>query len=237
MQHRTRVVFQLTALCVLLAAYSFAADTAYLTIVHGIPGRDIADDANPGLPIDVLINGDTCLPRNLAFGLSDGPLSFAPGTYDVLISEANTLAPCTNPPIITSRVTLKPGETVSAVAAISGTQPTLLEFVDNLAPVPPGNARFILANAADAPALQATLTQLFVKTPQTFTVTADPRKQDKVGVPAGVYMVQVTAVGSTTVLASEQITLADQSADFFYATGETVNNSIELVTRTVRAVF
>lgn len=237
MQRRTRVVFQLAALCVLLAAYSFAADTAYLTIVHGIPGRDVADNLNPGFPIDVLINGDTCLPRNLTFGLSNGPLSLSPGTYEVLISEANALAPCTNPPIITSRVTLNPGASVSAVPAISGTHPTLLSFIDNLAPVPPGNARFILAHAADAPALQATLTQLFVKNPKTFTVTADPGKQDKVGVPAGVYMVEVTTVGSTTVLASEQITLADQSADFSYATGESVNNSIALVTKTVREVF
>jgi len=237
MPHRTRVFVQLAALCVLLAAYSFAADNAYLTIVHGIPGRDVADNLNPGFPIDVLINGDTCLPRNLTFGNSSGPLSFPAGTYEVLISESNTLAPCTNPPIITSRVTLKPGASVSAVAAISGTQPTLLQFIDNLAPVPPGNARFIFAQAADAPALQATLTQLFVKSPKTFTVTAEPGKQEKVGVPAGVYLVQVTAVGSTTVLASEQITLADQSADFTYATGESVNNSVELVTKALRAVF
>ena len=237
MKHRTRVVFQLAALCVLLGAYSFAANTAYLTIVHGIPGRDVADNLNPGFPIDVLINGDTCLPRNLAFGQSSGPFSFSPGTYEVLISEANTLAPCTNPPIITSRVTLNPGASVSVVPAISGTQPTLLPFTDNLAPVPPGNARFILAQAANAPALQATLTQLFIKNPKTFTVTAGPGKQQSIGVPYGTYLVEITAVGSTTVLASEQIVLADQSANFTYAAGETANNSIALATKIVREVF
>jgi len=237
MQHRTRVFVQLAALCVLLGAYSFAADNAYLTIVHGIPGRDIADNLSPAFPIDVLINGDTCLPRNLAFGNNSGPLTFPRGTYEVLISEANTLAPCTNPPIITSRVTLTPGASVSVVAAISGTQPTLLPFIDNLAPVPPGNARFIFAQAADAPALQATLTQLLVKNPKTFTITADPGMQGRIGVPAGTYLVQVTAVGSTTVLASEQIVLADQSVDFTYVAGETANNSIALVTKIVREVF
>lgn len=237
MNRRTRVVSQLAALCLLLGAYSFAADNAYLTIVHGIPGRDIADNLNPGFPIDVLINGETCLPRNLTFGLSNGPFSFLPGAYEVLISEANTLAPCTNPPIITSRVTLSPGASVSAVASIRGTQPTLLQFTDSLGPVPPGNARFIFAQAADAPALQATLTQLFVKNPKTFTVTADPGKQQKIGVPAGTYLVQVTAAGSTTVLASEQIVMGDQSADFTYAAGETSNNSIALVTKIVRGVF
>jgi len=62
MSFRTRVVTQLVALCVLLAGYGFAADSAYLYIVHGIPGRDIADNLNPGLPIDVLIDS-TCLAR------------------------------------------------------------------------------------------------------------------------------------------------------------------------------
>ncbi|MGA9074404.1 MAG: hypothetical protein WBP65_00705 [Candidatus Sulfotelmatobacter sp.] len=77
MKLRTRVVLQLAALCFVLAAYSFAADNAHLYIVHGIPGRDIADNLNPGLPIDVLING-TCLARGLTFDNTSGPLSFPP---------------------------------------------------------------------------------------------------------------------------------------------------------------
>lgn len=126
MKLRTRVVLQLAALCFVLAAYSFAADNAHLYIVHGIPGRDIADNLNPGLPIDVLING-TCLARGLTFDNTSGPLSFSAGIYDVQIGHANTLAPCTNSPIIDSQVTLSSGASVSAVAAISGGKPTLLQ--------------------------------------------------------------------------------------------------------------
>ena len=152
MKLRTRVCFQLAALCFVLAAYSFAADNAYLYIVHGIPGRDIADNVNPGFPIDVLIDGESCLARGLTFDNTSGPLSFAAGTYRVQISEDNTLAPCTNPVIILdSEVTLKSGESVSAVAAISGGEPTLLLFTDNLSPLPPGYGRFVLAQTADAP--------------------------------------------------------------------------------------
>ena len=81
------------------------------------------------------------------------------------------------------------------------------------------------------------MTQLFVKNPKTFIVTADPGKQQKIGVPVGTYLVQVTAVGSTTVLASEQIVMADQSAAFTYAAGATSNNSLALVTKIVRGVF
>jgi hypothetical protein len=237
MKLRTRVCLQLAALCFVLAAYSFAADNAYLYIVHGIPGRDIADNLNPGFPIDVLIDGKECLARGLTFANTSGPLSFAAGTYDVQISEDNTLAPCTNPVILDSEVTLKAGENVSAVAAISGGEPTLLLFTDNLASVPPGNARFVIAEAADAPALQATLTQLYVKSPRTFTVMVSPGTQQKIGVPFGTYLVQVVATSSATVLASEQIDLIDQSVTFTYAAGEAANNSVGLVNRTVRDVF
>jgi hypothetical protein len=86
MKLRTRVFVQLVALCFVLAAYGFAADNAYLYIVHGIPGRDIADNLNPGFPVDVLISG-TCLARGLTFGNTTGPLSFSTGTYDVQVSS------------------------------------------------------------------------------------------------------------------------------------------------------
>ena len=233
----TRVVLQLATLCCVLAAYGFAADTAYLYIVHGIPGRDVADNLNPGLPIDVLLNGVSCQPRGLTFGSTNGPLSFPTGTYEVQISEANTLAPCTNPPLVDSQVTLTSGASVSVVAAISGGQPTLLKFADNLSPVTPGNARFIFAHAADAPALQATLTQLNVKDAKKFIVTVSPGKQQAISIPDGMYMVQVVAVGSSTVLASEQIGVADQSATFTYAAGEATNNVLGLVSKTVQGVF
>jgi hypothetical protein len=51
------------------------------------------------------------------------------------------------------------------------------------------------------------------------------------------YMVQVVAVGSSTVLASEQIGVADQSATFTYAAGEATNNVLGLVSKTVQGVF
>jgi len=236
MKLRTRVVTQLAALCFVLGAYGFAANNAYLYIVNGIPGRDIADNLNPGFPMDILIDGE-CVARGLSFGNTSGPLSFSAGTYSVQISEANTLAACTNAPLIDSQVALTSGTSVSAVAAISRGQTTLLQFNDNLSPVKPGNARFTLAAAADAPALQATLTQLFVKHPKTFTVMASAGLQQAISVPDGTYLVQVLAAGSTAVLASEQIGFADQSATFTYAAGEATNGSVGLINRTVRDVF
>jgi hypothetical protein len=237
MKLRTRVVSQLAALLLVLGAFSFASNNAYLYIVHGIPGRDIADNLNPGFPIDILVNGKSCLVRGLTFGNSSGPFTLAAGTYDVQISMANTLSPCTNAVLIDSQVTLTPGENLSAVATISSTQPVLLQLTDDLGPVSPGNGRYVLIDSADAPALQATLTQVGVKNPQTFTISANPGAQTAMGVPAGEYLVQITAVGSTTVLTSQQIDLADQSVTLSYATGEQLNNTVELVNRVVRDVF
>jgi hypothetical protein len=236
MKLRTRVFAQLAALLLALGASAFA-DNAYLYIVHGIPGRDLAENFNPGLPVDILVNGKSCLARGLTFGNTAGPFTLAIGTYDVQISLANTLAPCTNSPVIDAQVPLSSGASVSAVAAISGGQPALLQFDDNLAPVISGAARFVFANSADAPELQVTLTQLFGKHPKTFTVTANPGAQSNASVPPGTYLVQVVAVGSTTVLASEQIFLADRSANFVYAAGDAANNSVSLINRIIRDVF
>jgi len=236
MKLRTRVVLQLAALCFVLSAFGLAADNGYLYIVHGIPGRDIADNLNPGFPVDILLNGN-CLQRGLSFDSTSGPLSFAAGTYDLQISEANTLTPCSGSPVIDSQVTLAAGASVSAVLAISSGQPTLLSFADDLSPVAPGNARFVFAHAADAPALHVTLTQLYIKNPKTFTVTVNPGSEQAITVPTDTYQVQVVVSGGTTVLTSEQIALPDQSATFTYAAGQEANNSVGLINRTVRDVF
>ncbi len=236
MKLRTRVFAQVAALCFVLAAYGFAADDAYLYIVHGIPGRDVAANLSPSLPIDILIEG-VCQSRGLSFGSTDGPLAFTPGTYSVQISEANTLAPCTNTPLIETSVTLSADATVSAVAAVNTGKPGVLIFTDDLEAVTAGDARFVLANAADAAELQATLTQVGVTKPKSYTVTADPAKETAINVPAGTYTVQVVLSRSTTVLASDTINLPEQSATFGYAAGETSNGSLGLVNKTVLGVF
>jgi len=101
------------------------------------------------------------------------------------------------------------------VTAISGGQPTLLTFTDNLSPVTPGNARFVFANAADAPPLQANLTLVGGK--NKYKVTASSGRQQAITVPEGIYLVQVVVAGESTVLASEQVGLIGQSATFTYA--------------------
>ncbi len=236
MKLRTRVVMQLAALCLATVASSFAANNAYINFVNAIPGLDIAGNVSPAYPIDVLISG-TCIPRNLAYGTVGGPYSFSPGTYDVQISEANTLAPCTNPTIASLSVTLAAGTTVSAVATLSAGQPTLLQFSNELGKVTAGNARFVFSQSAEAGTLEATLTQVGVSKPKTYTVTAAAGKDEETTVPAGTYLVQIFVSGGSTVLTSETIILPAQSATFSYASGETSNSSIGLINKTVDGLF
>ncbi len=236
MRLRTRVVLQLAALFLALGA-SALAQNAYLYVVHALPGRDLADNLNPQLPVDILIDGKSCLTHSLTFGNTTSPYTLAAGTYEVQISLADTLAPCTNPAVLDSQVTLTAGESITAVAAISSTQPVLQLFTENLVSVVPGNARFVFVNSADAPALEATLIQVGVKNPLTFTGSANPGAQTYIAVPAGEYLIQITEVGSTNVLTSQTMSLADQSIVFSYASGETLNKTVQLVNRTVRDVF
>jgi hypothetical protein len=237
MNLRTSVILQLAAVWLALAVSSFAADNAYLYIVHGVPGRDIGASFNPGFPVDISINGD-CLVRGLTFDNTSGPLSFTPGTYEVQVSEANSLAACTNPPAVTAQVALAGGASVSAVAALnSAGQPSVLQFSDDFSSVAAGEARFVFADAADSPGLEATLTKVGVKDPPVLSVKANAGAEGHVTVASGVYLIQVYAAGNTTVLASEQIALNNQSVTLTYAVGEAANSSIGLINRVVRDVF
>lgn len=232
----SRAALQLAVVCLALSAASFAADNAYLYIVHGIPGRDVAANLNPGLPIDVQLNDDVCYVKGLGFGSTSGPLTLPAGRLEVKISWANSLAPCTNPSVVDTKVTLSADKNVSAVVALDGSgAPSLVTFTDNLSTVTAGNGRLIIANAADAPALQLTLTQLGVKDPITHTYTANPGKEITVDLPVGSYSLQTTSGTTTTLLGN--VIADNQSVDLTYIVGSASNNSVSLVTRVIRDVF
>src|SRR5579864_1084438 len=141
MTNRIRLILALALLCAASTAV-YASDNAYLYLVQGIPGRDYSSVTDPEFPVDVLINDEVCSVHGLSYGAIFGPLTFVPGTYDVKISVANTLAPCTNAPVVEKTVTLDSGNTVSAVFALSDSAtPTLLTFTNNFSTVSANNAR------------------------------------------------------------------------------------------------
>ena len=82
MKLRETLASLMLATCVSLGANAFAAEDANLYFVHGIPGRDVAANAEPTFPVDVPINDEVCYLHGFTFGGTNGPLTVPPGEYD-----------------------------------------------------------------------------------------------------------------------------------------------------------
>jgi len=242
MSVHSRIALQLLALCLTLGAVGFAADAtppdASLYVVHGIPGRVVSADVNPGFPVDVLLNDQVCTIHGLAFTGSIGPLTLPPGDYDIKISPANTLAPCTNSPQVETTVKLPAGGAATGALALSNGTPALLTFADNLKTVTAGQGRVIIANAADAGTLDLALTSLpITKTSKTRKFTLAPGAETTLELPIGGYSLVATASGGTTPLVTGIVIFDNQSTELVYFVGSPTDNSVTLVTRLIRDVF
>ena len=235
MKNRIRLVFGLTLLCTTLTTALSASESAYLYLVQGVPGRDNSATTDPQFPVDVLINDETCYVRGLTYGTIQGPLTFVPGTYDVKISVANSLAPCRNAPIVDSSVTLDAGQNVSAVFALSSSgAPELTKFTNNFSTVSTNTARIEFALAADSAAVQVTFQN--TSTQKTYKYSANPGELLIEILPAGSYTVSVSQ-GTSTLVPSTALGLSSQSATLLFATGEARNNTVNLQIKTVKDVI
>jgi hypothetical protein len=235
MRIRIGAVLSLTALCLALSPLSFAAGDAYIYFVHGIPGRDVATNLDPNFPVDVLLNDDLCIERQITFGAIIGPLALPAGAYDVKVSPANLFVPCSNTPIAETTVTLKADEDVTVLTALNTKgQPAILNLANNLSEISADQARIVLTNAADAPALQVTV-QL-VNSSQQYNYTVNPGQKVLASLPAGDYTIEVQA-NSTVLVPAEPVVLASLSDNLIYAVGESSNGSVMLIIKTVRNVL
>jgi len=54
------------------ASAGTTTQNATFLVVHGIPGRDVAETADPLLPVDVLVAGKYCLLSGLTYGSISG---------------------------------------------------------------------------------------------------------------------------------------------------------------------
>jgi hypothetical protein len=232
----SRTALQLTVLCLAMTAASIAADNGYLYVVHGVPGRDVAATLNPGWPVDISFNDDGCSIKGLVFASTSGPLSLPPGKIEIKISVADTLTPCSNPPLIDTTIGLLAGKNATAVIALNSSgAPSVVTFADNLDTVTAGDGRLIFAHAADAPALQFTVTELGVKDPTTHTYTVNPGKEIMVNLPVGTYA--VTTTSGTTTISLGNLSVDNQAVNLVYIVGSAGNDSVGLINRLIRDVL
>lgn len=137
-----------------LAFSALASAQVSLRVVHGIPGRDIAPTVDPDLPVDILVNDAVCLASGFPFGESIGPFSLPGGTYNVKVSLANTLEPCSGDAVIDADVPLNDGENATIVAHLTETgMPTAGKFLNDTSAPDEGLARVTAHHLAAAPAV------------------------------------------------------------------------------------
>ena len=222
------------ALCHVSAAQAQNAPASFL-VVHGIPGRDVAESLDPLLPVDVLVAGKYCLLQGLTYGTIAGPFDIPAGTYSVAVSLANPLAPCSNSAVISANVTLTAGEYGAVVAAISTKgAPTAEVYPIDVTPVAPGNQRFITAHAADAPAVVVKAVSIG-KNSEKAKFVLKPGQENSTTVPTrGEF--ELSAAAGSTIIGPVIVNPGTQADIFTVAVGSATTGSATLLTKIIPSV-
>ena len=123
-------------------ASASTADTAQLSVLHGIPDT----------PDDVYVNGDLTLddfqPGDLA-----GPLELPAGDYEVALTAPDA-ADASSPALGPATITLAAGKNYTAVAHLTEAgENTLTLFTNDTSQTAPGQGRVTVRHVAAAPAV------------------------------------------------------------------------------------
>jgi hypothetical protein len=209
--------------------------SASFVVVHGIPGRDVAESLDPLLPVDVLVAGKYCLLQGLTYGTIAGPFDIPAGTYSVAISLANPLAPCGNAAVISANVTLGSGEYGAVVAALSTSgAPTAEVYPIDVTPVTAGMQRFITAHAADAPAVTVKAVSIG-KDPEKVKFPLKPGHENSTMVPQRAEF-ELSAAAGGTVLGPVIVKPGSQADILTVAVGSATTGSATLLTKIIPSV-
>ncbi|WP_460683097.1 DUF4397 domain-containing protein [Modestobacter lapidis] len=190
----------------LFAATPAMADshTATVSILHGVPG----------VTVDVYANGEELIP-DFAPGTLTDPLSLPAGEYDLAIYPAGADPSSTEPAAAAEDVAVPAGANATVVAHLTADgAPVLTPFVNDVSPVPAGEARVTVRHTAAAPAVD-------VRAGGTVVVPGltNPNEASLV-VPAGTITADVTLAGTDTVaIGPADLALAEGTNTIVYAWG------------------
>jgi hypothetical protein len=194
-----------------------AADTASVSVVHGIPKT----------PVNVFVNGKLTL-DNFKPGTVAGPLSLPAGQYQVKVFPAANKAG-TGTPVISATAQVPAGASISLVAHLTaGGKPTLTPFVNDVSKLSPGQARIIVRHTAAAPAVDVRAGG----TPVIKGLT-NP-KQQVLNLPAATVKADVVLAGTSTVaIGPADVALKEGTATIVYAIGSAEQKTLGLVVQTI----
>ncbi|MFF7250280.1 DUF4397 domain-containing protein [Embleya sp. NPDC008237] len=197
-------------------APAHAADTATVSVLHGIPGPTV----------DVYANGRQLLPDFKPGTLTD-PQQLPAGSYEVKVFKDNEGPAGT--PALQKTVDVPAGANATLVAHLGpdGT-PMLSAFVNDTTPIAAGKARVTVRHVAAAPAVDVRADGTPV-----FTNLTNP-KEAKADVAAGTVKADVTLAGTSTVaLGPADLNLAEGTNTIVYAYGGANDKSLALKTQTI----
>jgi hypothetical protein len=192
------------ALLVLGASPATAADTATVSILHGVPDT----------PVDVYANGERLIDDFQPGTLTD-PLELPAGSYDLALFPADA-ADGSGSPLLSANDVNVPAGANATVAAHLGADgaPTLTPFVNDTSAVPAGQARVVVRHTAAAPAVDVRAGGQVVAPGLT-----NP-KEAALTVPAGTVSADVVLAGTSTVaLGPADLDLAEGTTTVVYAWG------------------
>jgi hypothetical protein len=210
-----------------------------LLIVHGIEGSDLGPDFLPTLPINVSLDGKCLTGAGESFGAVLGPYPVSVGHHKVVISLANPLKPCSNAAVISTTAGLTAGQQYAIVAEESSAGP-VAAFVDltEQTPVPLGAARAVIFHAANAPAVDVTLTDVKGKTVQTFSDIAPGSRVSGDIAPFASLSADVLPTGTSTVVAGPHtFSAAGRAIELLFIVGDAANGDVTIISKEINGVF
>ena len=186
------------------------AGTADLVIVHGLRGftADLYVDGK------LLIN--TFRPER-----STDPMAVPAGSHLVEIREAGTGADTT--PAVTATIDLAAGNRYDAVAHVDQAgAPTLSLFLDDVSPLPPGQARAVVRNTAATGPIDVHFG------PTVAAAGLANGAGSTTLLPAGVYELAVSAAGTPTpITPTRNVTYPEGTASFMYLIGSSQAQTLD----------
>lgn len=202
---------------VVLASPATAADTATVSVVHGIPNT----------PVNVFVDGSSAL-QNFTPATVAGPLDLPAGPHEITVFPASDTAG-TGTPVITADATLQAGQNVSLVAHLTADgQPTLTPFVNDTSAIAAGQARLTVRHTAAAPAVDVRANGAVA-----FSGLTNPN-EDSAELAPGTVSADVTLAGTSTVaIGPADVTLTAGTSTIVYAIGSAADSTLALVVQTI----
>jgi len=206
-----------TALGLAVPAGAATAQSAQLSVLHGIPDT----------PVDVYVNGELTLddftPGDLA-----GPLELPAGAYEVALTAtdaADDSAPILGP----ASLTLEAGGNYTAVAHLTEAgEPGLNLFTNDISQTAPGEGRLTVRHTAAAPAVDV----LAGGTPVIEGLT-NPNEQ-KLDLAAGTVSASVALAGTTDpVIGPTDVQIQEGVNTILYAWGSAEDGNLAIAAQTI----